>query len=104
MRMDSLRFGYKSFFESKEQFVSVMRGKKMGWSEWYAIEVTLATKERGKMPDDGRPYTQFGRADLRRDYSHGRHSGVLGGRKVDEKARQEATFLSRPAILQDFCS
>ena len=35
---------------------------------------------------------------------HGRHSGVLGGRKVDEKERQEATFLPRPAILHDFCS
>ena len=37
-------------------------------------------------------------------FSHGRHPGVLGGRKVDEKERQEATFLPRPAILQDFCS
>ena len=36
--------------------------------------------------------------------AHGRHSGVLGGRKIDEKERQEATFLPRPAILQDFCS
>ena len=34
----------------------------------------------------------------------GRHSGVLSGRKVDEKERQEATFLPLPTILHDFCS
>ena len=34
--------------------------------------------------------------------SHGRHSGVLCGRKVDEKERQEATFLPAPPFFKTF--
>ena len=43
---------------------------------------------------------QFRRSDC--NCLHGRHSGVLGGRKVDEKERQEATFLPRPSFFKTF--